>query len=147
MIIRINTSFEQNDEPVRLSKIPGQLIGLVIYVIRLAIDVFLSGVDVAGRVIRPSLPIKPDVQRVNTQDATNDNLISALSAHSITITPGELVIDFEEGEHGETIMLVHTLDKDASNMEKLTRDQTKRLKLIRQILGHDEPSTKGENDA
>ena len=135
MLIRINTSFDNSDIPVRISTIPGQVIALVVYIVRLAIDVFLSGVDVAGRVLRPSLPINPGVLRVETQDPTNNALVSALSAHSITITPGELVIDFEKDADGQTIMLVHALDQGASNMDKLVRDQTNRLKLIRKILG------------
>jgi multicomponent Na+:H+ antiporter subunit E len=144
LVIRLNTSFEADDQPIRLAKIPSQLIALVIYIVRLSIDVFFSGIDVAKRVIDPKLPIKPDVQRVSTQDKTKNVLISALSAHSITITPGELVIDFDEDEDGQTIMLVHTLDKESSDMNKLNRDQTKRLKLIRQILGMDEPDTEKE---
>ncbi|MDQ7024729.1 MAG: Na+/H+ antiporter subunit E [Anaerolineae bacterium] len=140
MVIRINTTYQDIDQPIRPAKIPSQLIALVVYIVRLAVDVFFSGIDVAKRVINPKLPIDPDTRRVSTQDKSNDDLISALSAHSITITPGELVIDFETDENGQTVMLVHTLDKEESNMEKLNRDQHNRLKLIRQILGLDEIS-------
>jgi multicomponent Na+:H+ antiporter subunit E len=138
MIIRINTRGTENERPIRVAKIPSQLIALVIYIMRLSVDVFLSGIDVAKRVIDPKMPIDPDVQRVSTQDASNNGLVSALSAHSITITPGELVIDFDTDENGQTIMLVHTLDKNTSDMAKLTRDQTNRLTLIRRILGLDD---------
>jgi multicomponent Na+:H+ antiporter subunit E len=137
LIIRINTSFEAEDQPVHLKKIPSQIIGLVRYVVLLAKDIFFSGVDVAKRVLDPNLPIKPGLHRITTQDVTNNHLVSALSAHAITITPGELVIDFEEGANGETVLLVHALDEDSSDVAKLDRDQSNRLKLIRQILGMD----------
>ena len=137
LLIRINTSFEAEDQPIHLAKIPSQIIALVKYGIILAKDIFFSGIDVAKRVIDPDLPIKPGIHRITTQDATNNHLVSAISAHAITITPGELVIDFEEGENGETVLLVHALDEESSDVAKLDRDQSNRLKLIRQILGMD----------
>ena len=138
MVIRLNTTYEGDDRPIRMSKIPSQIVALVIYIVRLALDVLLSGIDVAKKVLDPKLPINPGVHHVPTQDKSNNGLIDALSAHSITITPGELVIDFDKDENGQTVMLVHALDKDASDMTKLNRDQSNRLKLIRQILGLDE---------
>ncbi len=134
--IRLNTSFERGGQPVKLLRIPDQILAFVIYILRLGFDVLRSGIDVAWRIMTPSreLPIDPAVQRVRTQDETNNLFVSALSAHSITITPGELVIDFEE-EDGETVMLVHTLDQRRSDAQQLERDQKQRLGLIRRILG------------
>lgn len=136
LAIRWNTSFEKGESDFHVLRVPDQILAFVIYIVRLSIDVILSGLDVAWRVLqlRGELPIDPDIQRITTQDDTNDVFISALSAHSITITPGELVIDFEE-EDGKTVMLVHTLDKNDSNIEKLQHEQAKRLHLIRRILG------------
>jgi len=135
LLVRINTSI-QDEGPVFVRRIPTQILSLMIYGVRLAVDVFLSGIDVGWRVLQPNLPINPGVQRITTQDETKDTLISALSAHSITITPGELVIDYEEDEDN-IYMLVHTLDKDQSTIEKLNADQTQRLKLIKRILGYE----------
>jgi len=136
-VIRINTSYPQEDEPIQLARIPSQILALVWYIIRLSLDVIVSGIDVGKRVIPREMPINTGVHKISTQDKTNNSLVSALSAHSITITPGEMVIDYEEDENGQTMMLVHCLDKEQSNINKLNTDQTKRLKLIRQILGHD----------
>lgn len=141
-LIELNITFEEDDDNIKLRKIPSQLIALVWYIIRLSIDVILSGIDVAKRVIQPSLPISPGIHTISTQDPKNNDLVSALSAHSITITPGELVIDYETDENGQTLMLVHCLDKEQSNIEKLNTDQTNRLKLIRQILGLDDGEEK-----
>jgi multicomponent Na+:H+ antiporter subunit E len=138
-VIRINTTFLEEDEPIHLKRIPFQLIALIWYIIRLSIDVIFSGVDVAVRVIKPRLSIDPGTYSISTQDKDNSALVSALSAHWITITPGELVIDYQEDENGQTLMLIHTLDKESSNIDKLNRDQSERLKLIHQVLGHDMP--------
>jgi|GEM_PF-361923 len=137
-VVRVNTgAFGEEDEELSLLKIPSQFFALIVYILRLTVDVILSGIDVAGKVLQPRMPIDPGTTYISTQDESNNSVISALSAHSITITPGELVIDYGEDEHGNTTMLVHTLDKEASNREKLEKDQTNRLKLIRQILGKD----------
>lgn len=133
-VVRLNTATNEDDKPINLAKIPVQIITLFVYSIKLAWDVCRSGVDVARIVIMPTMPIKPGVQRISTQDETKSGAVAALSAHSITITPGELVIDFEE-DGDQVYMLVHSLDKEASDEEKLIADQTNRLKLIERILG------------
>ncbi len=135
LVIRLNTSFDDSENSVKLSKIPSQVFALVIYIAKLSLDVFLSGIDVAGKVLQPDMPIKPGTHTISTQDENNHDLVSALSAHSITITPGELVIDYSQDENGQTLMLVHALDREASSKEKLERDQSERLNLIRRILG------------
>lgn len=136
LLVRANTRFDRDEEPIRLQKVPSQIVWLLIYTVRLAWDVLLSGVDVAQRVMRPTMNISPGVHCISTQDETNNSLISAMSAHAITITPGELVIDFDEC--GEATMLVHTIDAERSDEEKLAADQTNRLKFIKRILGRDE---------
>lgn len=138
-VIRINTTFPEEDEPIRLHRIPFQIFALIWHIIRLSIDVIVSGIDVGRRVLPPKMPIDTVMHRISTQDADNNGLISALSGHAITITPGEMVIDYETDDNGQTIMLVHCLDKKLSTEEKLKADQKQRLKLIRQILGHDIP--------
>ncbi len=62
--------------------------------------------------------------------------MSAVSAHGITITPGELVVDFEEKSDEGVLMIVHSLNKSESG-KRLDHDQAVRLKRIKGILGHD----------
>ncbi len=121
---------------VHPARLPSQLWALLIYIIQLAIDIFLSSVDVARRVLtlEKEPKINPGIIAVKTQDRSNNPLITALSAHAISITPGELVIDFQEGE--ETIMYVHTLDVERSRWT-VEAAQARRLKLIRRILGYE----------
>jgi multicomponent Na+:H+ antiporter subunit E len=137
-LLRLNTSIEDDEKPINLALVPSQLIALVIYSYRLTLDVILSGTDVAKRVISPQLKINPGVHTISTLDPTNNPMISGLSGHGITITPGELVIDYETNEDGQTMMIVHALDKESSDVDKLERDQRNRLVLIRRILGVEE---------
>ena len=113
-----------------------QLYSLAAYTVYLASEVFVSGIKVAIIILTPSLPIRPGTTRVNTQDASENGLISAVSAHGITITPGELVVDFEKTREEGALMIVHSLNLDESS-QRLDRDQALRLKRIKGILGHD----------
>jgi multicomponent Na+:H+ antiporter subunit E len=140
--IRLNTRFDREDIPINPAKLPSQLFWLVVYTAILAWDVFVSGVDVARRVIQPKMPINPGQQCISTYDETSTPLISAMSAHSITITPGELVIDFNTDHEScadcdpkKSTMLIHTLDREASNRTRLIADQHRRLELIQRMIG------------
>ena len=127
------TSF--SGESFRLKNPPRQLYNLISYTLYMASEVLLAGIGVARIILSPSLPIKPGMSRVDTQDSSSSELISAASAHGITITPGELVVDFDESADG-VAMIVHSLNIDES-APKLDADQGTRLRRIREILGYD----------
>lgn len=113
-------------------RLPGQVIAFAIYVVTLARDVVMSSVDVAWRVLQPQMPLNPGIIAISTQDTDEDEVVAAFSAHGITLTPGELVLDFD----GSRTMYVHCLDVDAST-QNAPPAQTKRLRLLKQILGSD----------
>lgn len=105
------------------------------YTVILFRDIYLSAIDVARRVIDPNMPLKPGIIAIPTDytppaDSVGlADVVAAVSAHGITITPGELVIGFE----GNTVMYVHCLDVDASSANG-AGNQAKRLALLRRIL-------------
>ena len=115
---------------VNRRKLPDQIAAFFIYVVTLARDILNSSIDVARRVLDPALPLDPGIIAVATQDEEESDFTAAFSAHGITITPGELVIDFE----GSHTMYVHCLDVEAS-AKTANQAQTKRLRLLRRIMG------------
>jgi len=120
-------------ENLRLRNPLRQLYSLAAYIVFLASEVFLAGIKVARIILAPSLPIRPGLVAVKTQDRSKNDLISAISAHGITITPGELVVDFEEAGPEEVRMIVHSLNLGPRRLEQ---DQRIRLKRIKAILGY-----------
>lgn len=118
----------------QLSNIPRQLFYTVAYLLFLSKEVLISGLQVARITLMPSLPIDPGIVSINTQDKTENDVISAISAHGITITPGELVIDFENTPDDGILMVVHSLNISKSAFT-LDNDQTIRLRRIKGILG------------
>jgi multicomponent Na+:H+ antiporter subunit E len=113
-------------------RLPGQLLAFVVYSVTLARDIWICSVDVAKRVLNPKMPMNPGIIAVPTQDPDEGDFTAAFSAHGITITPGELVVDFD----GSHTMYVHCLDVDASS-QNADAAQRKRLKLLRRMIGKD----------
>ena len=126
----------QRGEGFRLRNAPQQIYNLIAYVLFLAYEVLVSGVKVALVVLAPKLKISPGTTELSTFDESKNELISAVSAHGITITPGELVVDFKEANGEGVAMIVHSLNVEVSG-KRLEHDQRLRLKRIKGILGHD----------
>ena len=123
-------------DSLKIRNAPRQVYSLVVYTLFMSKEIFLAGWKVALIVLSPTMPIAPGRTLVNTGDETEDDLISAASAHGITITPGELVVDFQETSDEGVLMIVHSLNMEESG-GNLERDQAMRLKRIKGILGHD----------
>lgn len=74
-----------------------------------------ANLDMARRVLSPALPIRPAVVRIRT--VLESDLGRLLLANSITLTPGTLAVDVEEGE-----LLVHWIDvPPGTDLEAATR--------------------------
>ncbi len=123
-------------ESLKIRNAPRQIYNLIVYVLFMAKEVLVAGLDVARIVLARTMPINPGFTNVNTGDKSEDDLIAAISAHGITITPGELVVDFQETNQNGVLMIVHSLNMDDTG-KRLDRDQQTRLKRIKGILGHD----------
>lgn len=119
-----------NGEKIEFARLPGQLRALAVYTVVLGRDILLSGIDVAKKVIRKDMELRSGIIAVPTQDPTENDTIAALSAHAITITPGELVVDFDGGR----ALYVHCLDAEAS-ARGADAAQARRLGLLNRIMG------------
>lgn len=97
------------------------------YVGVLMYDLAASGVQTARLVLSPTLPIKPGVLRIPSN--TETDLGAALSAHAITLTSGEMVVEMD----ADNVMYTHALD--ASKAETFVHDaQEMRRDLLDQIF-------------
>lgn len=134
LVVLVSTG--QRGDSFQLRNAPLQIYSLITYIFSLAYEVLVSGVKVALVVLAPELKISPGMTELSTFDDSKNELISAVSAHGITITPGELVVDFNETGDEPATMIVHSLNVDVS-AKRLERDQQVRLKRIKGILGHD----------
>ena len=80
---------------------PRRYFWALVYLFVLAAYIVKANVEVAYRVLHPSMPIKPGIVKVRTR-LRNASSRAALS-NSITLTPGTLTIDIED----DGTMMVH----------------------------------------
>jgi len=97
------------------------------YVLTLGYDMVVSGVQVARIVLSPSLPIRPGIVAIPAE--TNTDLGIALSAHAVSLTPGELVVEIDD----DHMMYTHCLD--ATHAETYIKDaHDLRIELLNEIF-------------
>lgn len=101
--------------------------GLARYAARVLVDMFKSAYQVALIVLDPKLPINPGV--VAIQSGCKSPIATALSAHAITLTPGEMVIAIDD----DHVLYTHTLDVSRS-AEYSAQAQALRRDLLSKIV-------------
>jgi multicomponent Na+:H+ antiporter subunit E len=85
------------------------------------VALFKANLDMARRVLSPSLPIQPALVEVKT--GLRSDLGKLLLANSITLTPGTLAIDIVDDR-----LLVHWIDSSpGSDLESATREIVSRF--------------------
>lgn len=112
---------------VELRRLPAAVWALARYVGLLLWDVLLSGLTVARIVLDPKLPIRPGIIAIPTN--CQSDMATALSAHALTVTPGELVVEIGE----DRVLYVHTLDA-THRQEYIEYAQQLRQGLLRKII-------------
>lgn len=108
---------DHEDHPLHLRPIK-----LMTYFAWLCAEVVKSNIDVALRIIKPNLPIRPRLLTVHTSQRTE--LGQVIYANSITLTPGTVSIDLRGHE-----IEVHSLAQEhASTL--LTGDMDRRVTAV-----------------
>ena len=111
-------------EPRRL---PAALVALGRYLFVVFVDAIKSGLVAARLVLDPALPVKPGIIAIPSD--CDSELATALSAHAITLAPGEMVVEI--GKDGT--MYTHALDATRA-AEYVEEAQEQRRELLRQIF-------------
>lgn len=73
---------------------PMRLFWFIYYIFRFLHLMLIANIDVAYRVLHPSLPIEPGIVKVKTR--LKNPMARLFLANSITLTPGTLVVDMED---------------------------------------------------
>ncbi len=94
---------------------PKATIYTFIYLIVFIGELIKSNLDVAMRVISPSLPINPGIVEVKTK--LKSKMGRLLLANSITLTPGTLTVDMIDDT-----LFVHWIDVKSEDIEVATKE-------------------------
>lgn len=95
-------------KPYPWRSMPGFLVALVQYLFVVISDVIKGGFTTARIVLDPKLPINPGIVVIDS--GSRSELATALSAHAMTLSPGELVVEMDE----QGLMYTHCLDVSKS---------------------------------
>lgn len=79
----------------------------LLYVPWLLLEILKAGIDVAYRVLHPSMPIKPAI--VKFQAPFEGDMARTILSNSITLTPGTITIEVKGRE-----FIVHSLSEEMS---------------------------------
>jgi multicomponent Na+:H+ antiporter subunit E len=78
---------------VELRRLPAATLALGRYLLLILSDMIKSGLAAAHLILDPALPVKPGI--VAIPSGCESELATALSAHAITLAPGEMVVEIE----------------------------------------------------
>ncbi|MCK5169960.1 MAG: Na+/H+ antiporter subunit E [Bacteroidales bacterium] len=112
-----------------LKFIPKSFLNTILYLFVFLIELIKSNLDVARRVITPSLPINPGI--IKTKTKLKSKMGRMILANSITLTPGTLTVDIEDD-----IMYIHCIDVCCEDIDKATEAIVKKFeKHLEYIYG------------
>jgi multicomponent Na+:H+ antiporter subunit E len=111
----------------KLRRVPGALLALVRYLFVVISDAIKSGLVAARLLLDPDLPVKPGI--IAIPSGCDSELATALSAHAITLAPGEMVVEIDENG----VMYTHALDATRA-AEYVSEAQHLRQELLRKIF-------------
>jgi len=114
-------------KPFSWRKTPAAIFAMIQYLAVLVYDIIQGGIMVAKLALSPTLDIKPAI--ISIPSGCETELSKALSAHAISISPGELVIEIDENG----VMYTHVLDVTKS-IEYREQAQRMRRELLRKIF-------------
>jgi multicomponent Na+:H+ antiporter subunit E len=92
-------------------------------------ELIKSNIDVALRVLKPSLPINPGI--VKTKTVLKSKMARMILTNSITLTPGTLTVDIDDD-----ILYIHWIDVESEDIDIATEKIVKKFeKILVKIYG------------
>ncbi len=113
---------------VQVRDIPRGFLALLQYLGLLIKNTIIGGFQVAGMVLSPKMNLKSGVVAVDPD--CDHELGQALSAHAISLSPGELLIETDE----DGTMFIHSLDVEKTQ-KVIQQEQKYRRYLLNLIFG------------
>jgi multicomponent Na+:H+ antiporter subunit E len=93
---------------------PKALLYSILFLFTFIIELIKANLDVARRVVTPSLPINPGVVEVKTK--LKSRIARVVLADSITLTPGTFTLEIQDDS-----LFIHWIDVQATEIEENTK--------------------------
>ena len=104
-----------------------RLVFLCIYIIVLFKEIVVANLDVAYRVIHPTIPIRPGIIIIKTE--LKQDLAKLILANSITLTPGTFTLDINDDQ-----LLIHWINVKTDDIDKATEIIGKRFEKYLKVI-------------
>jgi multicomponent Na+:H+ antiporter subunit E len=114
-------------KPFSWRGVPTAILALIQYLGILVYDIIKGGIMVAKSVWSPNIKIDPAI--IAIPSGCDSELATALSAHAISVSPGELMVEIDE----DGVMYTHVLDATHSSDYK-EQAQHMRRELLSKII-------------
>lgn len=102
----------------------GALIGYIVLFLQ---ELVKANLDVASRVIQPSLPLRPGIVEVKT--SLKSPIARLMLANSITLTPGTLTVE----THGDSFF-IHWIDVTTQDVETASQELVQKFEQHLEII-------------
>lgn len=106
---------------------PKAFLYFIIYFFVFIIELIKSNLDVARRVLTPSLPINPGIVEVKTKLKSKIGRI--ILANSITLTPGTLTIEIK-GDR----LFIHWIDVESEDINEATKQIVQKFEKYLEVI-------------
>ncbi len=106
---------------------PKAFIYTILYLLVFLGELIKSNLDLARRVVTPSLPINPGIVEVKT--SLKSEMGRLILADSITLTPGTLTVDI----HEETLY-IHWVDVRSDDINKATNEIVRKFEKYLEVI-------------
>lgn len=112
---------------IRWGRLPIALWSILRYLGVLFMDLIKSGIQVGGIILSPRPKIDPGIANIDA--SCKSELATALSAHAMTLTPGELVVEMDDDGH----LFIHCLNV-SNSAQYAAEAQSLRRELLSKIF-------------
>ncbi len=106
---------------------PKAFIYTIIYLFVFLWELIKSNIDVAARVLSPSLPINPGIVEVKTK--LKSKMGRMILANSITLTPGTFTLEMKENT-----LFIHWIDVKVQDVEQASKEIVRKFEKYLEVI-------------
>jgi multicomponent Na+:H+ antiporter subunit E len=128
LAVGITALIRPNPTPIIWRSLPLALLAAVRFGLVLFWELLVTGFQVARLVVSPKIDVQQGIVAIPSSSQSAATTVA--SAHAITLTPGEMVIEIDE----KGVMYTHTLDA-AHSAENGPASQARRAAMLDKAVG------------
>lgn len=127
LAILITVLIQPAPSTLKWAKIPSALAGTILFVLTLFWELLISSLQVSKIVLSKEMPLRQGIYALPS--GSDSDWVTVLSAHAITLTPGEMVVEIDQ----QGTLYTHSLDI-VNSEQNGPRSQEQRVKYLKRVF-------------